>query len=117
MHVENIDSDNSQNEYYLTDVVEKLVEAGDGVTSLKLKDFIQVMGVNDRNQLAEVEKILKQKINQKFMEQGVSIKDPENTYIQDTVEIEKDTTIEPYCFITGITTIGAGCRIGPFCQS
>jgi len=114
--VKNIGSSNSQNEYYLTDIIEKLVTEGSRVTTLKLADCVQVLGVNDRCQLSRAERIMQVRINERLMAGGVTIRNPENTYIQDTVTIEPDTIIEPYCFMGGNTKIGSECIIGPFCQ-
>lgn len=114
--IEEVGSDNSQKEYYLTDVIEKMVNSGQKVTTYKLQDSVQVLGVNDRAQLADAEKVIRQRINYRLSLQGVSIKDPAQTYIQDTVTIGIDTVIEPCCFIEGNTSIGTGCRIGPFTQ-
>ncbi|MGM0365228.1 MAG: bifunctional UDP-N-acetylglucosamine diphosphorylase/glucosamine-1-phosphate N-acetyltransferase GlmU [Actinomycetota bacterium] len=111
-----IGTSNTQNEYYLTDIAGELVAAEKKVTTMKLADYVQVLGVNDRIQLSGTERIMQQRINEKLMAGGVTIRNPENTYIQDTVRIGPDTVIEPYCFISGNTRIGAECMIGPFCQ-
>ncbi len=114
--LKNIGASNSQNEYYLTDIIEAMVKGGSKITALKIADHVQVLGVNDRIQLSSAEKIMQSRINEKLMADGVTIRNPENTYIQDTVKIEPDTVIEPYCFIGGNTNIGPECTIGPFCQ-
>ncbi len=114
--LKDIGSSNTQNEYYLTDIVEQLAAAGKKVSTLHLADYAQVLGVNDRIQLAEAEKSMQKKINEKLMVQGVTIRDPQNTYIQDTVIVGQDTIIHPGCLISGKTAIGPDCRIGPFSQ-
>lgn len=114
--LEDIRASNKQNEYYLTDMVEILVKKGMKVNTFQAEDFVQVMGVNDRIQLSETEKVMRSRINRDLMASGVTIGDPENTFIEDTVKISPDTVIAPYCFIGGNTRIGRECRIGPFCQ-
>ncbi len=111
-----IDSDNAQNEYYLTDAIKKVVLKGGKVASHKVADFWEVFGINDRAQLAKAEKLMKSKHNQKLMKEGVTIRDPQNCYIDPEAEIANDVVIEPNCFINGKTIIKKNCKIGPFCQ-
>lgn len=114
--LDEIDPQNSQNEYYLTDVIEKLVKDNKDIEAFKTKDRDEVRGINDRVQLAQAERILNLRLCRKLMEEGVGIRDPFNTFIEDTVSIGRDTLIEPYCFLRGKTDIAGECRIGPFCQ-
>jgi bifunctional UDP-N-acetylglucosamine pyrophosphorylase/glucosamine-1-phosphate N-acetyltransferase len=72
------------------------------------------MGVNSRMQLAQVGKIMQQRIQARLMSEGVTIVDPPNTWIDDRARIGQDTVIEPFTCIRGPVRIGAGCRIGPF---
>ncbi|MGC8480608.1 MAG: bifunctional UDP-N-acetylglucosamine diphosphorylase/glucosamine-1-phosphate N-acetyltransferase GlmU [Acidimicrobiales bacterium] len=104
---------NAQGEYYLTDVVEVLSSAGYGVGSVRLEDFSEVLGVNDRVQLAEAERLMRARINLKWMTAGVTIVDPLSTYIDAEVEIGGDTTIWPQTFLSGATAIAQNCEIGP----
>lgn len=107
-----LSNNNVQGEYYLTDTIEILLKQGEKVAAYATLASEDILGVNSRVQLAQVTQILKQRINQKHMENGVTLIDPENTYIESTVSISKDTIIEPGCMISGKTTIGEKCRIG-----
>lgn len=104
---------NAQGEYYLPDVFRILVRKGLTVVGLCLDSAAETMGPNDRVHLALTEKHLKQAINEYWMIQGVTIQDPDFTYIGPEVEIGVDTLILPGTFLDGKTTIGTGCRIGP----
>lgn len=104
---------NAQGEYYLTDVLAKLVEEGKTVEALKFRDETPFRGVNDRWQLAQAEKALREQILKKLAMTGVSFVDPDSTYIGLDVEIGPDTVIEPQTYISGKTRIGSDCHIGP----
>ncbi len=115
-NIEKIKTKNVQNEYYLTDIVETLVKNGKKVSCLKTPDYMEVMGINDRAQLSRLESIIQKRVNENFMKNGVTIRNPQSCYIENTVTIEKDVTIEPSCIIKGETIIGKNSIIGPFCQ-
>ncbi len=102
-------------EYYLTDMVGIAVQQGLRVitTPAPLED---VNGINTRVQLAQAEKVLRQRINEKHMLAGVTLIDPDTTYIDDTVEIGSDTTVLPGCLLQGNTKIGCNAVIGPYSQ-
>jgi len=100
-------------EYYLTDVVALAVEDGYSVNCLLLQDPEEAIGPNDRVQLAAAEKVMRQRINEKWMLSGVTIIDPERTYIEAEVEIGQDTVIYPNTHLRGTTMIGEDCEIGP----
>nr|WP_255396824.1 MULTISPECIES: bifunctional UDP-N-acetylglucosamine diphosphorylase/glucosamine-1-phosphate N-acetyltransferase GlmU [Petrotoga] len=100
---------NAQGEYYLTEVFEYLEKVG----VVELENEIEVIGVNDRIQLAEAEKKIRYEILKKHMLNGVTIQDPDSTYISVDVSIGPDTIIYPQTFIYGKTTIGEDCEIGP----
>ncbi|HOJ77239.1 MAG TPA: bifunctional UDP-N-acetylglucosamine diphosphorylase/glucosamine-1-phosphate N-acetyltransferase GlmU [Bacillota bacterium] len=104
---------NAQGEYYLTDVFEIFVSQGLKVAGMLLEDSQEVMGPNDRIQLAKTEEYLKMAINERLMAEGVTIVDPKFTYIDPEVTIGRDTIILPGTFINGKTTIGENCVIGP----
>lgn len=104
---------NAQGEYYLTDVFKIFVDQNLPVTGMLTHQAEQVMGPNDRIQLAATEDYLKMKINQALMKQGVTISDPRFTYIDPQVEVGQDSQILPGTFILGNTKIGEGCIIGP----
>jgi bifunctional UDP-N-acetylglucosamine pyrophosphorylase/glucosamine-1-phosphate N-acetyltransferase len=104
---------NKQSEYYLTDVVELLRKKGGKITSLTIDDPEEILGVNSRDQLALVNRIMRQRINEELMNEGVTLLEPELTFIGPEVKVGKDTVIYPLTFIEGTTTIGEGCIIGP----
>lgn len=108
-----VGKDNAQGEYYLTDVVSVARKAGQKVCALVVADADEAMGINDRVQLAEAGAIMRQRINEEQMRAGVSIIDPQTTYIDVGVKIGADSTILPGSVIRGATCIGAGCTIGP----
>ncbi len=115
-YLENIGSDNSQKEFYLTDIVENLVKNGQQVEGHTVKDSIEAEGINDRVQLAVLEKAKQKRINLGHMLSGVTFKDPETSFVSPEAIIGSDTTIEPSCLIKGATKIGRNCIIGPFTQ-
>ncbi|SES40750.1 bifunctional UDP-N-acetylglucosamine diphosphorylase/glucosamine-1-phosphate N-acetyltransferase GlmU [Salipaludibacillus aurantiacus] len=108
-----VGNDNVQGEYYLPDVIEILQKDGETVAAYQTEDFNETMGVNDRVALSQAEKWMKKRINEKWMREGVSIMDPENTYISADAEIGKDTTVLPGTVISGNSIIGERCNIGP----
>ncbi len=105
--------DNSQGEYYLTDVVEVLVDAGYRVSALAADDPADTTGVNDRLQLAAAEAELRRRTNESWMDRGVTMVDPARTYIDTTVELGADVTIFPGTILQGSSVIGDGAEIGP----
>ena len=111
--LEKVSNNNAQGEYYLPDVLEILKNEGKTVTAYQTVDFSETLGVNDRVALAEAEKILRIRINEKHMRNGVTIIDPEQTYIGTEVEIGRDTIIYPGTMIQGNTVIGLNSIIGP----
>ncbi|HUS60747.1 MAG TPA: hypothetical protein VMY34_01035, partial [Acidimicrobiales bacterium] len=105
--------ENAQGEYYLTDVIEVLYEAGYRVTSMVAADAMETAGVNDRAQLAIAEAELRDRTNDRWMLAGVTMLDPERTYVDATVRLAPDVTIFPGSILQGDTSIGAGAEIGP----
>jgi len=104
--------DNAQGEYYLTDVVKDFTSRGLTVIAVQA-DREEVLGINDRVQLAEAASLMRGRINNELMRAGVTIIDPDQTYIDQAVQIARDTIIMPMVHITGATTIAEGCTIGP----
>ncbi|MDR0953403.1 MAG: bifunctional UDP-N-acetylglucosamine diphosphorylase/glucosamine-1-phosphate N-acetyltransferase GlmU [Elusimicrobiota bacterium] len=102
-------------EYYLTDTLALLKQSGQKVEVFKAQDSREAMGINSKKQLAQAGEIMRQEINNALMDSGVTIINPQNTYIDASVKIGADTIIYPNCFISGKTTIAAGCIIGPNC--
>ena len=105
--------ENAQGEYYLTDVVSVLHEAGYGVASLVCEDPMEAAGVNDRAQLAVAEAELRDRINERWMRRGVTMLDPERTYIDTTVVLEPDVTLFPGTILQGDTLVRREAEIGP----
>lgn len=105
--------DNAQGEYYLTDVLAKLNVMGKKVGGVATADSDMIMGINSRRQLAEAENIMRRRILNKLMDDGVTIMDPASTFIEKGVEIGQDTVIYPYTWLEGTTKIGEDCQIGP----
>lgn len=111
--LQKLDNRNAQGEYYLTDCLESLLRDGGKVGVVTAEDAGEFFGVNSRVQLAEAAAIMRGRINRRHMENGVTIIDPANTYIDCGVEIGMDTVILPGCVLEGNTVIGEGCEIGP----
>lgn len=108
-----LNDNNAKQEFYLTDIVKKGVEAGCTVASMMCQDVSIVQGVNDRYALALAELRLRGTVLRDLCLSGVTIRDPRNTYIDSGVTIGADTIIEPGTFLRGKTSIGQGCIIGP----
>jgi bifunctional UDP-N-acetylglucosamine pyrophosphorylase/glucosamine-1-phosphate N-acetyltransferase len=104
-----ISNANKAGEYYLTDVFLHLRP----VNIVTLADPTEAMGVKDRIRLAAATAIMQRRILDRFMEDGVTIVDPDSTFIDFGVTIGQDTSIEPFSVIKGKTEIGSECRIGP----
>jgi bifunctional UDP-N-acetylglucosamine pyrophosphorylase / glucosamine-1-phosphate N-acetyltransferase len=102
---------NAQNEYYLTDVPQLMLEAGLRVSTLFHDDARELDGVNTRAELAAMWKRLRRETIDRLMADGVTIIDPDSTYIDDTVEIGRDTVIHPQVIIEGDSRIGGYCEI------
>ena len=108
-----IQPDNAQGEYYLTDVVAVLADTGHKVTSMIAADPDETHGINDRVQLAAAEHELRRRINISWMEQGVTLVDPDRTHLDATVTLGRDVTLYPGTMLRGSCDIGAGADIGP----
>ena len=111
-----IDNKNAQGEYYLTDVFEKLIKNGKKVIPVEADDADETMGVNSRIQLAQADKILRYRKTEELMAAGVTMIDPEHTYVEQNVQIGSDTVLYPGCILQGETVIGQNCVIGPDTQ-
>ena len=109
--VNRISNENAQGEYYLTDIVPQAIATGGGCETLMVEDDDEVMGVNDRAQMAVAAALLRRRINAELMLSGVTIVDPLATYIDKGVTIGRDTVIQPNAQITGRTSIGRHCVI------
>jgi bifunctional UDP-N-acetylglucosamine pyrophosphorylase/glucosamine-1-phosphate N-acetyltransferase len=106
-----IGNHNAQGEYYLTDLVEIALATGGRVVTAAAPDPQETLGVNDRAQLADAERALRRRINLRWMRDGVTLVDPEHTYIDVDCEIGADTRIEPGVSLRRGTVVGSRCRI------
>ncbi|HWJ79874.1 MAG TPA: bifunctional UDP-N-acetylglucosamine diphosphorylase/glucosamine-1-phosphate N-acetyltransferase GlmU [Niallia sp.] len=111
--LDQVSNENAQGEFYLPDVIEILKQKGEIVTAFQTDDFNETIGVNDRVALSEAEAIMRKRINETHMRNGVTIVDPLNTYIEASVTIKEDTIIYPGTTLAGTTVIGPECIIGP----
>ncbi|MFA5524736.1 MAG: bifunctional UDP-N-acetylglucosamine diphosphorylase/glucosamine-1-phosphate N-acetyltransferase GlmU [Tissierellales bacterium] len=110
--LDKLDNNNAQNEYYITDAIKILNDLGLKVGGYKISDSEEIFGINSRIQLAEAEEIMRKRINNYHMTNGVTIISPNNTYIDADVNIKRDTIIYPGAIIEGKTSIGEDCIIG-----
>jgi len=110
--LETLTTDNAQGEYYLTGVVERYVAEGSKVAPVPSPEY-EALGINDRAQMALAEAFIRRKVNGALMAEGVTLVDPDRTYIDYGVEVGRDTVIMPLVFITGGSRIGERCRLGP----
>ena len=111
--LDKIKPNNSKKEYYLTDIISILNKDNFRTDALAICKEEEILGVNDRVQLACAGKILKERILNNLMVSGVTIENPSSTYIYGNVKIGQDTVIMPNTFIEGDVTIGNNCTIGP----
>lgn len=111
---DNLQNNNAQGEYYLTDIVKWAVSKNLNVQSYILENNEEIFGINSKIHLAEAVKILNNKTVTGLMEQGVQITDPASTFISPETTIGADTLILPNVYITGKNIIGKNCKIGPF---
>lgn len=100
-------------EYFLTDTVAQAVAEGRRVEAVSAASVEEVMGVNTRVHLAEVERVVRQRVRQRLMLSGVTLADPDTVYVDATVEVGADTVIYPHTILEGATRIGEDCVIGP----
>ena len=101
-------------EMYLTDMVEKTSAAGKVIETLTADDTTEAIGVDTRLRLAQAEAVMRQRIREHWMTEGVTLIDPPSTMIDAGVEIGRDTVIHPQTMIRGASKIGEDCEIGPW---
>jgi bifunctional UDP-N-acetylglucosamine pyrophosphorylase / glucosamine-1-phosphate N-acetyltransferase len=111
-HVRDLRPDNPAREYYLTDMVEVLKRAGYSIHSFCIEDPREVLGINNREELAAVDRLLRERKVRELMLGGVTIEKPETVTVDPDVRIGIDTVVEPFAQILGATSIGENCRIG-----
>lgn len=111
-----IKNNNPKKEYLLTDIVQLINEAGLGIDSTITDDTDEILGVNSRIELARAEKILTKRICHSFMKKGVTVLDPDTTFVNVGAVIGKETVIHPHTVIEDDVKIGEYCSIGPFAR-
>lgn len=104
---------NAKQEYFLTDALELLVKAGERVSVCLAPDEKEMMGVNSREHLAAAEALMRERINRRWMAEGVTMEDPSTTYIGGEVSIGRDTVLRPGVILEGKTAVGEECVLGP----
>jgi bifunctional UDP-N-acetylglucosamine pyrophosphorylase / glucosamine-1-phosphate N-acetyltransferase len=112
-HLHKIQPSGEKQEYYLTDLIGIAVGEKSKVDAVTASDPTEVIGINTRVHLARAEKSMRHRINETLMLAGVTIVDPDNTYIDVDVEIGEDTTVEPNTHLSGKTRVGSRCLLGP----
>lgn len=105
---------NKQGEFYLTDTVSLLIKKGNRVKAFCVKDSAEIFGINSRKDLAIANRIMNNRILEMHMARGVSVIDPDSSYIDIRARIGKDTVIYPFTVIEGNVKIGRNCEVGPF---
>ncbi len=110
-YLNELSNDNSQKEYYITDLVEIFAGHGLKIKAIKVSEIEEVMGINSRVQLSEAEAWLRERINCHWMEQGVTLIDATNTYISTDTQIGRDTVIYPGAYLKGKNIIGSNVEI------
>ncbi|MBC1420619.1 bifunctional UDP-N-acetylglucosamine diphosphorylase/glucosamine-1-phosphate N-acetyltransferase GlmU [Listeria seeligeri] len=109
--LEKVSNDNVQGEYYLPDVIKILKDSDEVVAAYRMESFEESLGVNDRIALAEASKLMQRRINENHMRNGVTLVNPESTYIDINVKIGQDTVVEPGVMLRGDTVIGDDCVV------
>ncbi len=108
-----LENKNRAGEYYLTDIV-RVIKGK--VHTVPVDEGDEILGINDRRQLAQAERVMRQRIVDSLMTGGVTITDPATTFIDADVQVGRDTVVLPFSFISGESSIGEDCVIGPFAQ-
>ena len=111
--IANLNAQNAQGEFYLTDALEHARKFGH-VGAMSAPDPLTVEGVNTRVQLAALAKAYNKRVCEKWMLEGVTILDPDTTWIEDDVTLAQDVTVLPGCFLQGHTTVASGAVVGPY---
>jgi bifunctional UDP-N-acetylglucosamine pyrophosphorylase/glucosamine-1-phosphate N-acetyltransferase len=112
-HLPRLQPSGRNNEYYLTDLVGMACQENRAVEAVASHDASEMLGINTRVQLAQAERIMRERINTALMLAGVTLLDPATTYVESGVVVGEDTIVEPNTYLRGKTRVGANCRIGP----
>lgn len=113
-HLKTLGNSNAQGEYYLPDLISMAVEKGLGADTVAADEVEEVMGINNRLELAEAERLMRRRINEYWMREGVTFVAPDATYVDEGVMLGKDVVLSPGCILQGTTVIGDGSVIGPY---
>jgi bifunctional UDP-N-acetylglucosamine pyrophosphorylase/glucosamine-1-phosphate N-acetyltransferase len=108
-----LDARNAQGELYLTDTIAHIVAAGGRAEALRADDATEAIGINNRAELAAAAALLRDRINEAHMLNGVTIVDPATTWIDASVQLEPEVVIHPFTVLRGATRVAAGAEIGP----
>jgi len=116
--VAGLSADNDQGEYYLTDVAADFRQRGLKAAAVEIPaaNWFEVLGINDRRELAEAQAILRDRINEAWLRAGVTFLDPPSTLIETSVRLGRDVRLWPGVILTGRTIVGEGAEIGPYCH-
>jgi len=112
--IKHVRPNNKKKEYYLTDVISVLHKKGCLIDNIKITNIDEALGINSRSDLARAGKIMQQRINEEFMQRGITLIDPATTFISYGVRIGEDSVIYPFTVIERNVKIGKRCQIGPF---
>jgi len=104
---------NRQGEYYLTDAVNVIAASGGAVATVTVDDRDEMIGINSREELAQAEAAWRGRILRRLMRNGVTVVDPASTFVDEDVRIGRDTVLHPFTILSGRTTIGPACTVGP----
>jgi bifunctional UDP-N-acetylglucosamine pyrophosphorylase/glucosamine-1-phosphate N-acetyltransferase len=114
-HVGKIRPDNPAREYYLTDMIEILIRAGKRITAFQVPDYMELVGINNRVELAEADTVLRARKARELMLGGITIEQPDTVSIDADVRVGQDTIVGPFVQLRGATTVGENCRIEACC--
>ena len=113
-YIGELNADNDQEEYYLTDMIEILTNNGEKVEAVAGAENIEVLGINSREELSAAASVVNTRKLKELMAAGVTFADPSNTWVEQTVTVGMDTVIGQCCVLEESTIVGSGVSIGPF---
>ena len=111
--LEGLDADNAQGEHYLTSLIARFAPE---VEVMAAGDPLEALGINDRRQLAAAEAVLRRRLLDQLMLEGVTVEDPATTYVDAEVRVGRDSVLHPMTSLRGVTVLGEACEIGPMAQ-